>query len=390
MRPMSAALNPPPRLMSGLRATAILGGLLFLLGLFVAPERAWGGYLMGFVLFVGLALSGGLFITILTLISARWATVLRRIPEAMTTALPVGAVIGVGLVAGVHSLYEWSHASVVAEDPILQAKSGYLNWTFFLVRLLAFFALWIWLTRGMVATSRRQDLDGDPAHSRRLLTWALRFLPIFALTYSLASVDWLESLEPHWFSTIYALGTLAGLGTSGLGVVLVLAVLLRRGSLRGVINRDHLDDLGKIAIALSLFWGYIWFCQYMLIWYTDMPEETPYYVLRNQGGWRALSAVNVIVNFAVPFFLLMPKAARRNTTLLLRVGWVMIAGQALNLFMLVQPALLGPDPAIGLWELGPIAGALGLSLWLTLRGLSQAALVPYPDPHLAESLAHHC
>lgn len=389
MNVASARFEPSRALLNGLRTAAILGGSLFLLGLFVNPSRAWGGYLMGFTFFVGLGLAGGLFLTILTLADARWATALRRIPEALTTTLPVAALLGVVLLGGVHSLYEWSHASVAAEDPILAAKSVYLNWGFFLVRMLVYFALWIWLTRGMVACSRRQDEDSNPAHSRRRLTWALRFLPIFALTFSLASVDWLESLEPHFFSTIYALVTLSGLATSGLAVCILLAVYLRRGPLRGVISKDHLDDMGKIGIALALFWGYIWYCQYMLIWYTNMPEETPYYAVRMQGEWKALGAVNLALNWAVPFFALMPRIARRTPAILARVAWVMLAGQALNLFILVEPSLQGDQPVVGAWEIGPVVGALCLFAWLVLRGLAQAPLVPSKDPTLAESLGHH-
>jgi hypothetical protein len=382
--------TPPRRLVRGLRATAVLGGLVFLVGLFVAPQRAWSGYLMGFVYLVGLGLAGGLFLSVLTLAGARWATALRRIPEAMTTVLPVATVAGLVLVGGVHSLYEWSHAGVVAEDPLLQGKTGYLNTGFFLLRLLAFFALWIWTTRAMVAHSRRQDADGDAAHSRRRWFAAALFLPVFAVTFSFASIDWLESLEPHWFSTIYALGTLSGLASSGLAICIIFAVLLRRGPLRGIVNDHHLDDLGKIGIGFALFWGYIWYCQYMLIWYTNMPEETPYYVLRGQDGWRVISVVNVALNWAVPFFALMPKAVRRSEALLLRVAWVMLAGQAVHLYMLVGPGVVGASPVVGLWEIGPVVGALGLFFWLTLRGLSHAPLVPSRDPDLAASLGHHC
>ena len=371
-----APFRPSARLMSGLRNTAILGGLVFLLGLFEEPSRAWAGYLMGFVLLVGLALAGGLFLCLLTLLGARWATAVQRIPEAMTSALPAAAVLGLFLVAGIPSLYEWSHGSVVEADPILAAKSTYLNTGFFTLRLLVFFVLWIGLTRVMVASSRQQDVDPSPENARRRWRAAGLFLPIFAVTFSLASFDWLMSLEPHWFSTIYALGTLAGLGSSGIAVSILFVVLLRRGPLRGVVSDDHLDDLGKIAISMALFWGYIWYCQYMLIWYTDMPEETSYYLLRSQGGWGVLSSVNVLTNWAVPFFALMPKHARRSDSALLRVAWVMIAGQALNLYMLVVPPILPDGPALGLWDLGPLLGALALFLWLTLRGLTRASLVP--------------
>ena len=390
MIPPVPEFTPPRAMMQGLRAAAIVGGLLFLLGTFVAPQRAWAGYLIGFVFFVSLGLSGGLFISMLALAGTRWATALRRIPEAMTTTLPAAALIGLALAGGVHSLYEWSHESVVVGDPILEAKAVYLNWGFFMFRLVAFFGLWIWTTRGLVRVSRMQDQEQSPGFAKKFLMRAIYFVPTFALTYSLASVDWIKSIEPHWFSTIFALVTLSGLATSGLAVCILLAVYLRRGPLRKFITMEHMDDLGKIAIGFALFWGYIWYCQYMLIWFTNMPEETPYYFIRSQGAWKHLTTVNLMLNWAIPFFVLMPKAMRRSETALTRVAWVFLAGQAVNLYILIEPTKMIDGPQLGLWELGPLVGALCLFLWLTLRALAQAPLVPVGDPHLEESVRHHC
>jgi len=185
--------------------------------------------------------------------------------------------------------------------------------------------------------------------------------------------------------------TLSGLGTSGLAVAMIVVVMLRRsGAMRGVISDDHYDDLGKIGIAFSLFWGYIWYCQYMLIWYTNMPEETPYYFRRMQGSWQVLMWVNIVLNWAIPFFALMPKAARRSGAVLLRVATVMLIGNAMHLYMLIAPPLMGDTPVFGLWELGPIVASVAFFFWVVLRGLGQASLVAAKDPHLEESLHYHC
>ena len=386
-----ATFRAPPLLMRNLSITAGLGLLCFLVGLFVDPVRAWGGYLMGFFLFTGTALAGPLFLTVLTLSGARWGVVLRRVPEALAATLPWAAGMGLLLLGGLSSLYEWSRPSALEHDPILQGKSAYLNGGFFFARMLLFFGLWIWLSRGMLRASREQDQDGHPAHRRRLLMRAVCFLPIFALTWSLASLDWVQSLEPLWFSTIYALGTLSGLGCSGLAVCILLVIFLRRrGDWKGAVREDHLDDLGKIALGFSLFWGYIWYCQYMLIWYTNMPEETPYYALRMRGEWRLLTWVSLALNWAVPFFVLMPKAARRSEVVLARIAGLMLLGQVVNGYLLVCPALMGESLRIGFWDLGPVVGALAFFFWASLRALERADLVPLRDPELAASLAHHC
>ena len=223
-----------------------------------------------------------------------------------------------------------------------------------------------------------------------MLFGAVFFLPVFAVTFSLASVDWLKSLEPHWFSTIYGLVTLSSLASAGLAVCLILAILLRRGSLRGIVSPAHLDDMGKIGMAFALFWGYIWYCQYMLIWYTDMPEETPYYFIRSQGGWRLLSWVNVTLNWGIPFFALMPKFVRRTPRYLLQIAYVMLLGQALNMFLLVGPSQMGSSPHFSIFEVAPVIGAGALFFLLVLRGLAAAPLVPQGDPDVADSLEYHC
>ncbi|MFT5288667.1 MAG: hypothetical protein ACI8QS_001192 [Planctomycetota bacterium] len=387
---IASSLSVPSGTTRVLRLVAGLGGLLFLMGLFVAPREAWTGYLMGFMLYVEMALAGAFFLSILTLASARWAAALRRILEAMATALPVGGLLALVLLGGVHTLYEWSHAGVVESDALLLGKSGYLNVGFFVVRLVVFFTLWILLSQRMIRASRDQDTGGGAAAKRRLLFGAVLFLPIFAVTFSLASVDWLKSLEPHWFSTIYGLITLSSLGSAGLAVCLIIAILLRRGPLRGIVRTEHLDDMGKIGMGLALFWGYIWYCQYMLIWYTNMPEETPYYFIRSQGGWRLLTWVNVTLNWGIPFFALMPKFVRRTPRYLLQIAYVMLIGQALNLFILVGPSQMGASPHFSIFEVAPVIGAGALFFLLVLRGLAAAPLLPQAEPDVAESMEYHC
>jgi len=365
--------------MAGLRGTAIAAAVTFLAGLFISPLRAWAGYLTGFTLFACLALAGAFFLAVLTLVGARWVAPLRPIPEAMASRLPVAGLLGLVLLAGVRILYPWSDTAAVTDDPLLAGKAAYLNFPFFALRLVVFFVLWTWLGLGLARASRRWGEERSARHARASTTYACLFLPVFAVTFSLASVDWLQSLEPHWYSSIYALYTLAGLGSSGLALAILLTVYLRRGPWRTSVSERHLDDLGKIGIALALFWGYIWYCQYMLVWYTHLPEETPYYVLRQTGDWRVLSVLHLILNCAIPFLALLPRAARRSEALLSRVAGVMLVGQWLHLYLLVAPALMGERPLVGIWELAPGIGALALFLYLVLRGLARQPLYRSPE-----------
>lgn len=362
----------PDRLVRGLRLLAGAGALVFLVGIVAAPGRAWGGFLIGFNYFVGLALAGPLFLAVLYLARARWSRELRFVPEAMGAALPAAFVMGLVLIMGTHTLYEWSHPQIVNADPLLAHKAPWLNVTGFTLRLVAYFALWIWASRKLVARSSASE--PQPERSRNDIRVSALFMAILAVTFSLASVDWIQSLDPHWFSTIFALRTLAGLASAGAALcTIVLVVLRRRGVLREAITKDVLDDLGKILLSLCLFWGYIWYCQYMIIWYSDMPEETGYYLLRREGDWSTLVPLNLLVNFAVPFLALMPRAWRRSGVVLARIAAWILCGHALDLFIMIAPPLMGGTPHIGVWELGPLAGALGLFGWIMVRRLSRGA-----------------
>ena len=374
----AASVSPSSTLMRGLLITSGLGVVAFLAGMLVDPERVWGGYLMGFFYFVGLALAGPLFLSVLYLSGARWSLPLRRIPEAMGGALPAAMVLGLVLIMGTHALYQWSHSQVVAGDALLQHKAPWLNTLGFSFRMVVYFLVWIWIARKVAA--RSTSTEAEPERTRGNIRASALFGVILAVTFSLASIDWIQSLDAHWFSTIFALRTLSGVGCSGLALAtIVLVVLRRKGPMRSVVTKDVMDDLGKLLLGLSLFWAYIWYCQYMIIWYMNMPEETGYYLLRREGDWGTLAPVNLIVNFAVPFLALMLRSWRRNGTILIRIAAWVLVGHAFDLYVMIAPPILGNQPSLGLWELGPLVGALAFFGWIFLRGLSRHPVIAgYP------------
>jgi hypothetical protein len=359
-------IQVPERSVKTLRVVAVACGAVAVVGLFVAPRTTWSGYLVAFGLFSGLALAGPLFLAIHNLSGARWSATLVPIAEALTRTLPVAAWLGLALLGGIPSLYEWSHPEAVAADALLLHKAAWLNIVGFAVRLVAFFALWIWLGGRLIGTA---SFPGVPRESR--IKRSALYMAVFGITYSLACVDWFQSVEPHWFSTIYGLLGLAGIGSSGLALVMLVTVVLRRA---GALRRDdgQLGDLGKLALSLSLFWAYVGFCQYMLIWYTNNPEETPWYELRHARGWYALGVANVILNWLVPFLVLMPRKCRQSETVIFRVAVVMIVGRVVDLFIMLMPPLSGTGPRLGLFEAAPIVGALALFAFVFIRALGRS------------------
>jgi len=363
---------------------AALGALLTLVGWLAAPERTCAAVLMAAWWVLGIGLGGLAFVAFSYVTRAGWSVALRRVPEAMAGTLPLGAVFVAVALAGSSVLYEWMHES--HHDEILAKKAAWLDPAFFLARAAVYLAVWLAFARAIRAVSARQDETGDPAATARNLRLSTIFLVCFAITFSLASFDWIMSIEAHWFSTVFAVYCFSGLFLAALATITLLAILLRRrGDLAGVLRAEHLHDLGKLTLGFSTFWAYIWFCQYMLIWYGHIPEETSYYVTRFGGAWGPLMIANVVVNWLVPFLVLLPRPAKRDEGVMLWIAVLLLAGRVLDVFLLVQPGLRD-SPAFGIWELAPLAAAVPLTVFWMQRASRRIHAVPRRDPMLGESL----
>lgn len=363
-----------------LLVTGVLGAAGFVAGALVAPERAWAGLLVGFHVVLGLALAGAVFLSLLACSGAKWAAAVRRVPESMSAAIPVAGVAAIVLLFGVSALFEWSHVSVVERDPVLTEKSAYLNAPFLAVRTVVAFVLWTWLAARVRSAA--------PGASR--VRWGAAFMAVFAVTYSWTSVDWIESLEPHWASTIFALTSLAGLALSGIALAIVLAIhLRRRGAWRGVLTDDHLHDGAKLLFAFSLFWAYVQYSQYLLVWYTNIPEETAWFAPRLSGMWWSTGVLAFALNAAVPFVLLLFRRVRRSEKALLRIAALVLVGRIADLFFQIGPPLFGPAPWPSPWEVLPILGMLAFFALAVLRRLERGPSVDGSEPGLDYSLHYH-
>ncbi|MCP5115549.1 MAG: hypothetical protein GY953_32380, partial [bacterium] len=295
-----------------LKWMALAGAVTLVAGSLLAPERTWANLLLASFYLLGLGLAGVVFVALQYVTGAEWSVAFRRVPEAMAGTLPYAAGIFLLVLMVSPWLYPWFHGLHGEPDPSMWFKELWLSPVFFIVRALVYLAVWLGFAHAIVRTSRRQDDDGKPGHTVRNIRLSAGFLVAFALTFWLATFDWIMSLEPHWYSTVFAVYHFAGLVLSGLAMITIVAVWLQRlGTLRGILTVEHLHDLGKLLFAFSCFWMYIWFCQYMLIWYGNIPEETVYYVQREHGAWHVLSIANPIVNWLIPFLILLPRPAKR-------------------------------------------------------------------------------
>ena len=385
-----APLRLPGTMLRNLSAVAMVGAAIAVVGVFTVPERAWPNILLAAYYFVSLGLAAVLFIALQYVSNAGWSVGIRRVPEAMTGVLPVGGALVLLCLFGIHTLYEWSHDAVVAGDPILSSKSGWLNVPFFVVRTLFYLMVWFAFASVLVKNSRRQDENGDLDAVQRNKKISAAFIIVFALTFTAASMDWIMSLEPHWYSTIFGIYNFSGMFLNGLAALTILVILLRRmGPLAKVVTEAHLHDLGKLVFAFSTFWMYIWFSQYILIWYANIPEEVVYYIRRERGSWAIFTIVNVLFNWVVPFLALLPIWTKRNEGVLLRVCMIVMIGHWIDLYWMILPPFMQAEPLLSIWEIAPIAAAVAAFFIITLRSFAKHRPVPVNDPLLVESLAQH-
>jgi hypothetical protein len=310
--------------------------------------------------------------------------------ESFTSFLPFGAIAAAIFWIGAPKLYIWLDAAKVADDEVLAHKASYLNGTFFTIRLIVFFGLWILFKKFLVGDSIDQDKNGDERLTHRMLKRSIAFLLIFAFSYSFFAVDLLMSIDPTWFSTIFGVYAFAGLFQSTMAFMILTILYLRKQNLLvGVVTDDHMHDLGKFLFAFTVFWCYIAFSQYMLIWYANLPEETKFIIPRTEGQWLPVSLLLLIGKFFVPFLALLPRWAKRTPVHIAAISiWILIM-QYVDLYWLVYPAKYSTEVHFGLYEICIYAGFLGVFLFAVSRFLARNNLIPVKDPRIEESMHHH-
>lgn len=390
---MNDRIQVPAKFRIAAIVLAVTGVVCFVLGLRTDPVTAWGSYLTGVFYFVSLSVGAGFFLAIQSITQSGWSSAFRRIPEAMMAWLPFAGVLFLLLYFGLHDLYHWSHEDAVAEDVLLAHKSPYLNTVFFFIRLVLFFLLWsffAWLLRKVSVESDRldpSDHEGILSLFHRGELYSRIFIFVLALTFSIAAFDWIMSLEPHWFSSIFAFKSFAGAFLHGVSIIALIVFILYRRGYFPFLNEYHLHDFARYIFILSIIWGYMWFAQFIIIWYGNIPEETAYYYTRWNGGWKVLFWLQIILNWGVPFLVLLPVKTSRNLNVIISVIIVLIIGQYVDIFVEVMPALKN-QVSFGWIEAGTFLGFAGLFSLVAATALSRANLIPKNHPYLVESLEH--
>jgi len=368
-------------------AVGLIGLAVAAVGWYIDSTRFYHAWLTAFVYWLSLGLAGLFFTMLHYLTAARWSVVLRRVSEGLMLQLPWMFVAFIPVLVGMHNLFHWTHEDAVAADHLLQGKSGYLNVGFFAVRAVVFCGIWTVLALMLRQRSLRQDASPEIDHVAGLRKLSAGGMLLFAATVTFASFDWLMSLEPHWYSTIFGVYFFGGLFLGGVSLIALISLFLRKsGVLRGSVTVEHYHDLGKLMFAFTIFWAYIGFSQYFLIWYGNIPEETFWFLARWEGGWKTTSLVLVFGHFALPFVLLIFRGVKRNLTMVgLIAAWYLLM-HWVDMYWLVYPAYLEEGARIGWIEIAPVVGLGGVFFALFWRSFSARPAAPVGDPWLEDSI----
>jgi len=353
------------------------------------PQRGWANVLLNNVYFVSLAAGALLFASIQRVTHSGWSAGFIRVPEAMAGFLPVAAILFLVMILGAQSLYHWSHVDAVDHDPLLAHKAPYLNLPFWSLRMVAYFALWILMFVVIRRLSLREDAIGGLDLFKKLEHRAKVFIFIIIITFSFAMIDWVMSIDAHWYSTIFAVKNFVAAFHHAAIVITFIVLLMHLKGYFPFLNKSHLGDFSRYIFMLCIIWGYFWFAEFMLIWYANIPEETAYFLPRVRGeGWSFYFFANIAINWFLPFVLLMPQATARNAVVLKMVIPFLIVGQFIDLYVQIFPGTVG-EQVLGFQEIGTFVGYAGLFMLVTAWVLSRANLYPVNHPYLEECKNHH-
>ncbi|MGD9688605.1 MAG: hypothetical protein AB7K52_03420 [Phycisphaerales bacterium] len=378
----------------GLMVLGFVGIAAALVAYFTGDEAvrsaALFSYHAGAIIALGLCLGPLGVVLMFHLVDSGWSVTLRRQFENAATLIwaPMILLIPTVIVGG-SNLFHWMHPG---GDPVIAAKSTYLNPVFFYIRFAVYFAIWGYLAFRMFSLSRLQDQTGDKWLSNKAKFTSAWGMLAFALSVAFAGFDLIKSLDPHWFSTMFGVYFFAGNMIAGLSLMTVLIYLIRStGKLEGLVTAEHSHDMGKLMLGFTIFWAYIGFSQYFLIWYANIPEETAYMTVRSQGGWETLGKLMMFGHFLGPFIVMLFRDVKRSW-LLAVVGVWMIAMHCVDIFWLVRPIPFVNDPAdkmhLGLVDLAGVVGPVLLLVGLLLWRVGASPLIPLQDPRLGEAMEH--
>lgn len=390
---IQAAYTPPTELRRVSMLALAVGFLffaLFIFGWLVDRTQFFHAYLVGFIFWIGITIGSLALLTLQHLTGGAWGLIIRRVLEAATRTLPLMLILFVPILVGLNQIYPWTNRAAMNQVPALREKARYLNPAFFMTRAALYFAVWSLMALVLNWLSLQQDRTADPKMRKRLQMISGPGLGLLILTITFAAIDWVMSLDPAWYSTIYGLIFVASWSLSALAFgILVMSWLSKREPMNAVVRTSHFHDWGNLLLTLVMLWTYFAFSQYLIIWSANLPEETTWYVARKHGGWGVIALVIVILQFAFPFMTLLSRATKTSPQKLALLAVLILAMRVVDVIWLVEPSF-NPEHFHLSWMdlVAPIA--MG-GLWIATFSwqLQQRGLIPINDPQLEQALTAH-
>ena len=378
---------------------SIVGIVMIILGLVTGHDqqgRFWANFLLSSFFFTAISVLATAYMSIQYLASAAWSSGIKRIFEALSMYLPVGIIAILvlflasfaGEKSGMHAIYEWTHSDVVSKDEVLTGKAGYLNMTFWLIRALVCMTIWTLAARAYRKYSLNEDEIGGMINYKKSFSLSAWFLPFFGLSFCVMSWDWLMSVQPHWYSTMFGVNIFAGALVGMLSLTNIIIVLMKKNGYLDWVNENHIHDISKWVFAFSIFWTYTWLSQYLLTWYANLPEETPFYLLRQHGAWKTLFFTNFTLNFICPLIMFMMRDAKRKMNWVLIVCSITLIGKFMDWYIIIMPTTAKEHAGFGFYEIGFWLFFGGIFAYIVSASLAKANLIPKNHPYLVESLHH--
>lgn len=371
-------------------AAGALGLLISVFGALIDTVQFFQSYLIAYVFWLAIPLGSLAILMLHHLVGGAWGWAIRRLLEAATRTLPLIALLFVPMFFGLHALYPWARPELVAVDPLLQHKAAYMNVPFFIARAVFYLALWGGIAYFLNRWSRQQDDAAETAAGKRLRRLSGPGLLVYFLTMSFAAIDWMMSIDAHWYSTIYGVIWIVNQGLTGFAFAIVgLCWLEKKQPLAGLVRQDHFHDLGNLLLAFVMLWAYINFSQYLIIWSANITEEIPWYLARTTGAWQWIPPVLIVVHFVVPFFLLLMRDVKRNSGALLWVAAGILCMRLIDTFWLIAPGFLAEGELLHWLDIAVVVGIGGLWLATFLWQLNKLPLLPARERLLLEENTAH-
>ncbi|MDR4987234.1 MAG: hypothetical protein RG741_00165 [Bacteroidales bacterium] len=366
----------------------VIGIAALVYGFITEPAQAWTNILLNNMFYLTIAMGALLFFALQYVTNSGWSALFQRLPLALGAWLPAGALVMLLLYFGLPDIYKWAQPGIVEADKLIAHKRPFLNVPFYMIRIIIYFSLWISLMMILRRHAAKEDAAPNLLSHDKLRYYSKVFIFVAAFFFSLAAIDWIMTIDAHWYSTLFGFRAAVTSIYYAVAVIVLMIWWLRRKGFFSELNLAHRHDFARYLFRFSVVWGYLWFMQFLIIWYANIPEMTAYYYPRFLGEWRILFYAEPLINFAIPCVLMMSDVAGRNKILMITVSLLLVFGLWISLYLQIMPGSAG-NIQPGIVEAGSWLGFTGLFLFMVSSRLEKAPMIPVNHPQLEESKHHH-